>query len=187
MCKRKILQQNSNHLNVTQKNYKAYWSLIKILLNNKKIYLISPLYYNNRFITDYKEKAELFNLFFIFLNNECSLISINRSLPSYINSNIEKRLSTVALSVEIIGQIIQNLDSNKAHGHDNISIRMLKICGDSICKPLEIIFRQTLLTGMFPSEWKKELFLFTKNATSKILKIIVKFLCFQFAVKSVKD
>ena len=187
MCKRKILQQNSNHLNVTQKNYKAYWSLIKMFLNNKKIYLISSLYYNNRFITDYKEKAELFNLLFIFLNNECSLISINRSLPSYINSNIEKRLSTVALSVEIIGQIIQNLDSNKAHCHDNIGIRMLKICGDSICKPLEIIFRQTLLTGMFPSEWKKELFLFTKNVTSKILKFIAKFLCFQFAVKPVKD
>ena len=32
---------------------------------------------------------------------------------------------------------------------------MLKICGDSVYKPLEMIFRQTLLTGVFPSEWKK--------------------------------
>ena len=32
---------------------------------------------------------------------------------------------------------------------------MLKICGDSICLPLEMIFKQALLTGMFPSEWKK--------------------------------
>ena len=34
---------------------------------------------------------------------------------------------------------IQNklsLNLNKAHGHDNISIRMLKKCGDTICKPL---------------------------------------------------
>ena len=32
---------------------------------------------------------------------------------------------------------------------------MLKICGDSICVPLEMIFKQALLTGVFPSEWKK--------------------------------
>ena len=32
---------------------------------------------------------------------------------------------------------------------------MLKICGDSINKTLEIIFKQALLTGVFPSDWKK--------------------------------
>ena len=32
---------------------------------------------------------------------------------------------------------------------------MLRICGDSIYEPLEIILRQALLTGTFPSEWKK--------------------------------
>ena len=32
---------------------------------------------------------------------------------------------------------------------------MLKICGDSIYEPLETIFRQALLTGVFPSAWKK--------------------------------
>ena len=32
---------------------------------------------------------------------------------------------------------------------------MLKICGDSVCVPLERIFKQALLTGVFPSEWKK--------------------------------
>ena len=32
---------------------------------------------------------------------------------------------------------------------------MQKICGDPICLPLEMIFKQALLTGVFPSEWKK--------------------------------
>ena len=32
---------------------------------------------------------------------------------------------------------------------------MLKICGDSICRPLNIIFRTCLRTGKFPLEWKK--------------------------------
>ena len=32
---------------------------------------------------------------------------------------------------------------------------MLKICGDTIFKPIELIFKQTLTTGVFSSEWKK--------------------------------
>ena len=47
------------------------------------------------------------------------------------------------------------LDSNKAHSHDMISIRMLKLCGRSVCKPLKIIFENCLANGYFPEEWKK--------------------------------
>ena len=36
-----------------------------------------------------------------------------------------------------------------------ISIRMVKICYDSICKPLKLIFQFYLETGKFPSKWKK--------------------------------
>ena len=51
-------------------------------------------------------------------------------------------------------KIIQNLDPNKVHGHDNISIRMLKICGSSSYKPVEMIFKQCIETGVFRSERK---------------------------------
>ena len=36
-----------------------------------------------------------------------------------------------------------------------ISIRMLKICGDSIYKPLQLIFRSCIENGKFPPDWKK--------------------------------
>ena len=32
---------------------------------------------------------------------------------------------------------------------------MLKICDDSFCVQLEMIFKQALLTGVSPSEWRK--------------------------------
>ena len=32
---------------------------------------------------------------------------------------------------------------------------MLKICGESIPKPLEIIFKSCIRKGQFPSQWKK--------------------------------
>ena len=97
LAKEKLYNKIGNKLNDTQKNAKAYWYLTKMFLNNKKIPFISPLYYDNRFLTDFKEKTELFNSFF---SKQCSLISSNSSLPSYINYTAEKRLSTVAPSVE---------------------------------------------------------------------------------------
>ena len=36
-----------------------------------------------------------------------------------------------------------------------ISIRMIKICDTSICRPLKLIFQACLESGKFPNEWKK--------------------------------
>ena len=36
-----------------------------------------------------------------------------------------------------------------------ISIRMGKVCDDSICKPLKLILESCLESGKFPSKWKK--------------------------------
>ena len=61
----------------------------------------------------------------------------------------------VTFSAGDIGKIIQNLNSNKAHGHKNISIWMLKICNEVINKLLELSFKQALVTSPYPSDWKK--------------------------------
>ena len=56
----KIVEKLQN----TQRSSKAYWSLLKIFPNNKKIPVIPPLYHKNEFPIDFKKKAELFNSFF---------------------------------------------------------------------------------------------------------------------------
>ena len=128
----------STKLTKFHKSSKAYWSLLKTFLNNKKIPLIPPLYHQGGFITNFKVKAELFNSFFA---SQCSLIKNDSELPSHLNYNTNNRLSAVNSSIDDIAKILQNLDPNKAHGHDKISIRMLQLCGNSICKPLESIFK----------------------------------------------
>ena len=67
----------------------------------------------------------------------------------------DNRLTALNFSIDDIAKVLQNLDPNKAHDHDKISIRMLQLCGNSICKPLELIFQQAMESGSFPSEWKK--------------------------------
>ena len=126
--------------------------MLKIFLNNKKIPLIPSLFHENRFITDFKEKAELFNSFF---SNQCSLLKNCSKRPTNPRYVTDKRLCTINFTADNIEKIIVSLNSNKAHGHLHISMRMLKICGDTICKSLELIFKQALTTGVFPSEWKK--------------------------------
>ena len=126
--------------------------MLKTLLNDKKIPCILPIFHNNKCIANFKEKSETFNTFFA---EQCSLIPNRSVLPSQLTILTENSLSKCNFSEKDILQIIRNLDSNKAHGHDMISIRMLKLCGDSICKPLELIFKTCLRNGRFPLEWKK--------------------------------
>ena len=54
-----------------------------------------------------------------------------------------------------IRKVIENSGLNKAHGHDMISIQMLKVCGKSIVKPLQIIYKQSLEKGCFSDKWRK--------------------------------
>ena len=68
---------------------------------------------------------------------------------------INKSLDTVNFSTDDISKLINNLDPNKAHGHDMLSIQMIKLCGNSIWKPLSIIFNDCLKEGNFPSDWEK--------------------------------
>ena len=51
-----------------------------------------------------------------------------------------------------MGTLIKNLDPSKAHGHGMISIRILKLCRKSICKPLDLIFQSCMKKGRFPTE-----------------------------------
>ena len=42
---------------------KYYWSLLKTMLNDKKVHCISPIFHDKKFITDFSKKADLFNSF----------------------------------------------------------------------------------------------------------------------------
>ena len=76
----------------------------------------------------------------MFLNRKC------HQTPSAT----DRHLSTVKFVNTDKLKIIQNLNPNKAHGHDKISIQILKICGNS-----ELIFNNCLAIRIFPSDWKK--------------------------------
>ena len=108
------------------------------MLNDKKMPVIPLLFYNNNFISNFKEKSELFNEHF---SEQCSLIQSKSTIPSVFTPLTHNLLSSFQFTGDEIKSVINKLDPNKAHGHDLTSIRMIKLCGDSIHKPLEMIFK----------------------------------------------
>ena len=60
------------------------------------------------------------------------MLSNNSDILVILTRKTHESLSTIDFSTDDILKIIRNLDPNKVHGHDMISIRMIKICDTSI-------------------------------------------------------
>ena len=117
-------------------------------------------------MTNFQTKADIFNEFFV---QQCSLNINDSTLPNPIS-----RCSVYSKAIEIdpkrLLKIIRALDCNKAHGWDNLSISMIKICDAELVKPLCLIFNQCLETGVFPEVWKWGNVLPTHKKDSRQLK-----------------
>ena len=62
--KERYYSRSSNKLMEPSTSPKTYWSVLKSSHNNKNILCIPPVFHENRFVTNFQEKAELFNSFF---------------------------------------------------------------------------------------------------------------------------
>ena len=119
-------------------------------MNNIKISSIPPIFANGKTISNVADKANLFNDFFA---SQCTPLENSSTLPPF-SMKTDKKLNTINFIDDDIISIIKSLDSKKAHGADNISIRMIKLCGDSIILPLTLIFEDCIDKGIFPDQWK---------------------------------
>ena len=77
---------------------------------------IPPIFHENRFVLNFKEKAELFNSFFA---TQCSIIDNGSWIPSFIHAKTDKYLSDITFTEKDIEKVIKNLDSSKAHRHEH--------------------------------------------------------------------
>ena len=120
---------------------KIYWFILKTFYNTKKVPIIPPILLENKLESDFFKKANYFNKFFA---SKCTPLNNSSSLPSSLDFETEARLTSINFSANDILKIIRSLDINKAHSHDDISVRMVKICDDAVKKPLLIIYKIVL-------------------------------------------
>ena len=117
-----------------------------------KVPNIPPLLVNDELITEFEAKANIFNKYF---TSQCTTVNNNSVLPMTLNHLTDDKLNSFNISSEVIFQLIKNLDPSKARGHNEISVKMLKLCAPSICKPLTLVFENCFASGEVPNVWKK--------------------------------
>ena len=131
---------------------KTYWSILKSFYNEKKIPIVPPLLIDNNFATDIQTKANIFNKFFA---EQCTPLKNNSVLPVNQMFLTQSRLNYIDFNEDEILKIIRALNIHKAHGHDDISIRMIKICDKSLLKPLMLLFENSTKSSCYPDIWKR--------------------------------
>ena len=120
--------------------------------DGKKVSIIPPLLINNKLESDFEIKANYFNSFFA---SKCISLINNSTVPKSLQYVSFTRLSLFSFNQEVILKIIYALIINKAHGHNDLSIRMIKLYSKSVVKPLSVIFKSCIDTGTFPDNQKR--------------------------------
>ena len=171
-------------LRILAQSPKTYWSILNRFLSNKKIPIIPAILVDDRVVSNFAEKAELFNSYFA---SQCTPVINKSQLPS-LEFKTSKRIEKITFTDEDIYLIIKNLNVDKSHGWDNISIRMIKHSSKSIALPLRLIFQSILNDGVFPDDWGKNNIVPCHKKDSKNLsETIGQSAFFQSLAKCLKD
>ena len=83
---------------------KTYWKVLNRFLSNKKVSVIPPVLANREIISNFSQKAVIFNKYFV-----------SSSLPTF-GLRTEELFSSLKISENDIFTIIKNLNSDKSHG-----------------------------------------------------------------------
>ena len=136
---------------LTDSSPKTYWTMLNRLLYNNKLSPIPTLLVYGNLVSDFCKKANIFNNSFASIYRP---IDNTSCLPSFSYRTVSKIKSFHVTENDILA-IIKPLDPYEAHGYDNISIKMIKICSQSLILPLKIIFEHSLKKGKFLEKLKK--------------------------------
>ena len=121
---KKILHYENlaKYLNNPLLGAKTYF--LKSISNDRKVTLISSLLID-KFVTDIETKTNIFKNIFA---DQCQPLNNASDLPTNQIFLTESRLGSLDFNEGELLQIIRALSINRAHGNDDISIRMTKIC-----------------------------------------------------------
>ena len=92
---------------------------------------------DDKFVNDIQTKTNIFNNFFA---DQCQPLNNASDLPTNQIFLTQSRLWSLDFNEGELLQITRTQNINKARGHDDISIRMIKICDKLLLKPLTVLF-----------------------------------------------
>ena len=132
-------------------NHKKWWSITKRLCGNNAP-SIPAIIENNVPIVDRKDKATLYNEFFV---AQTVLPDSNNAPPSLPLHSAGTSISSVLATRDEILNLMRKVDVSKACGHDGIGNRIIKLCADGFHQSFTDFINLSFKLATYPSEWKR--------------------------------
>ena len=146
--KEKSYQCIKTKLNDLSLSDKTYWSILKTFYKGKKVLTILLLI-NNKIVTDFQEKGNIFSFFFF--AKKCLSIPSSSVLPVNISYMTKNRFETLCFCKSDVTKLTKTLDVSKSHGQDDSRT---------------LILQKSLTVGIFVNGW---------NTANILNKILIKF------------
>ena len=140
----------------------AFWDVLKKITkgpSNKNI----SLKFDENDLSEPKEVAECFNDYFINsindLVNEINVNEVSTSLSTSKcddNNSVEEEYDLPIITQDFIVKMISELSCKKATGHDDLSVKLLKLVINvpTVLNSLVHIMNMSLNEGLYPTDWK---------------------------------
>ena len=146
----------SEKLDASKCNPRKTWRVINELQSRQcKSTQVSQIKLGQRVFTSSKDISEAFNNHFTSIGQtlarEIPTVDID---PLYYVKPSDRVFSFEWINVQEVVTLVKGIDGRKATGLDNIPCKLLKIAADVVAPSLTCIFNQSLLTGIYPSDWK---------------------------------
>ena len=146
----------SDNLDANKSDPRKTWRLINELqFRQNKSTKVSQVKTGNQVFTSPGDIAEAFNNHFTNIGQSLAQeIPISEIDPLAYVSPVEGVFSFQRINAQKVIKLLKAIDVSKATGLDKIPIRFLKIATEVVAPSLTGIFNQSLVTGIFPSDWK---------------------------------
>lgn len=120
---------------------RTYWSILKTFHNDKRICWLYLFLIDQKFVSDFKTKA---NIFIKFLAEQFTPLKIDSLLPLSQEFLTWARLCSLDFSNDEIFKLIRLLSVHKAFVYDDKFVGTMKICDRSLAKPLISLFQNSI-------------------------------------------
>ena len=106
---------------------------------------------DDKFVNDTKTKADICNNFFA---EQCTPLKNHSKRPLNQIYLTQSKLVSLDFNEDEVLKIIRSLNIHKAHGYDDICIRMIKIFDKSLLKQSIILFKNSTKSSHYQDIWK---------------------------------
>ena len=150
-AKKSFYERANTDLSNPDTNCKKWWSIVNKVCGRENSSTIPPIIENEVSIFYSKEKACIFNDYFV-LQTELPLAS---AIPPIIQPyQTQQFLSNIIATEEQVLELMKGVDISKACGYDGIGNKIIKLCSEGFHVYFTYFINLSLSLGQYPSAWK---------------------------------